>query len=44
MGLLSLAHTLFESTEFGSDFLIEVMMLMIIFTFFEIVGHFTNTK
>lgn len=44
MSLLELAHSIFGSIEFGSDFLIELTMLMIIFTFFELVAAFTNVK
>lgn len=44
MGLLTLAHSLFESTEFGSDFLIELIMLVLLFTFFDVLAHFTNRR
>ncbi len=44
MSLLDLARTIFGSTEFGSDFLIELVMLMIIFSFFELAAAFTNVK
>ena len=40
--LLDIAHKIFSSTEFGSDFLIELVVLMIVFTFFDLVANFTN--
>lgn len=44
MSLLDLAKTIFESEEFGSDFLIELVTLVIILQLFQIVADMAKGK
>ncbi len=39
MSLLDIAHTIFGSTEFGSDFLIELVVFVIMLHFIDVVGN-----
>lgn len=42
MRLLDLAKTIFGSVEFGSDFLIELIMLVILLHFIDIVSDMSR--
>ncbi len=44
MSLLDIAHTIFGSSEFGSDFLIELVVLVIILHFIDIVGDLAKGR
>lgn len=44
MSLLDIAHTIFSAQSFGSDFLIELVLLVILLHFIDIVGDLAKGR